>query len=271
VIQFLIGIWALGLSYLPTLAADPLTGTDQAGPSPMRFEWHMEGPPDQCGKACRTWVSAVGVITPETAHDFEQFVEDNGVQGATLVLDSEGGSVVAALAFGRAIRRFDMTTTVGKTVVLASHDGTPRAKLSPNASCESMCVFLLLGGAHRYVPPEARVLVHMIWPGNRREGAREASYTADELGLVQHDIGAIARYTVEMGGSIELLETALRIPPWKPMYALAAEEVHRMRLTNVESEEDISLIAAQVPWQATPAAASSKALPTVAQTRGGSH
>jgi len=245
VIQFLIGFWALGLSYMPTLAADPLTGTDQAAPSPMRFEWHMEGPPNQCGKACRTWVSAIGVITPETAHDFDQFAEDNDIQGATLVLDSEGGSVVAALALGRAIRRFDMTTTVGKTIVLSSDDDKPRAKLSPNASCESMCAFLLLGGARRYVPPEARVLVHMIWPGDRREHAREASYTAEELGLVQHDIGSIARYTVEMGGRIELLETALRVPPWKPMYALAAEEVQRMRLTNLDSEEDISLVAAQ--------------------------
>jgi hypothetical protein len=39
------------------------------------------------------------------------------------VLDSEGGSVLTALALGRAIRRFDMTTTVGKTIVLPSHDG----------------------------------------------------------------------------------------------------------------------------------------------------
>jgi hypothetical protein len=267
VIQFLIGIWALGLSYQPALAADPLTGTEQTAPSLMRFEWHTEAPPDQCGPTCHTWVSATGVITPETAHDFDQFAEDNHLQGATLALDSEGGSVVAALALGRAIRRFDMTTTVGKTIVLASDNGTPRAKLSPSASCESMCAFLLLGGARRYVPPEARVLVHMIWPGNRRESAREASYTADELGLVQHDIGAIARYTVEMGGSIELLETALRIPPWKPMYALAPDEVHRMRLTNLESEGDMFLITAQAPWQATPAAAGSKALPTVAQSR----
>jgi hypothetical protein len=262
VIRFFIGLLALGSSCLPALAADPVTVTDDANPAPMRFEWRMEGPAERCGKVCRTWISAVGIITEHTARDFGVFAKDNNVQGATLVLDSEGGSVLTALALGRAIRRFDMTTTVGKTIVLPSDDGKARAKLSPDASCESMCAFLLLGGTHRYVPPEARVLVHMIWVRDKSKRAHEASYTAEELGLVQRDIGSIARYTVEMGGGIELLETALRVPPWKPMYALAADEVRRMRLTTMDrlSEEDIPPIAAQAPWQVTPAIANSNSL-----------
>jgi hypothetical protein len=125
-----------------------------------------------------------------------------------------------------------------------------------------MCAFLLLGGTRRYVPPEARVLVHMIWLRDKSKRAQEAIYTAEELGLVQRDIGSIARYTVEMGGGIELLETALRVPPWKPMYALAADEVHRMRLTTMDrlSEEDIPPIAAQAARQATQALANSNSL-----------
>ena len=238
----------------------------------MRFEWHMEGPAEACGKACRTWISAVGVITEDTAREFEGFAENNNVQGATLALDSEGGSVVAGLALGRAIRRLDMTTTVGKTIALPSDDGKARARLSPDTSCESMCAFLLLGGTRRYVPPQARVLVHMIWLGDKRDHAREASYTAEELGLVQQDIGSIARYTVEMGGGIELLETALRVPPWEPMYALTADEVHRMRLTTQESlsGEDIAPVVAQAPRQAAPAPANANALATVTRTLGGS-
>ena len=38
--------------------------------------------------------------------------------GARLVLDSEGGSVLSAMALGRAIRNFEMTTTVGRTTLL---------------------------------------------------------------------------------------------------------------------------------------------------------
>jgi hypothetical protein len=265
-IRFLIGILALGSSCLPAFA-EP----EEAGVPSMRFEWHMEGPADRCGMACRVWISAVGLITEDTARDFDVFAKDNNVRGATLVLDSPGGAVQAALELGRAIRGFDMMTTVGKTIVLTSDDGVPRAELSPDASCQSMCAFLLLGGARRYVPPEAHVLVHMIWLGDRAERAQEASYTARELGIVQRDIGRIARYTVEMGGGIELLETALRVPPWEPLYALAPDEIHRLRLTTLDrlSDQDIGPVAARPAPRATPAFAPSDALATVAATRGG--
>jgi hypothetical protein len=196
----------------------------------MRFEWHIEGPAERCREVCRSWISAVGIITERTASEFEEFATRTKIQGATLVLDSEGGSVRGALALGRAIRRFDMTTTVGRTIVLPSHDAT----LSPDAACQSMCAFLLLGGVHRYVPPEARVLVHMIWLEDKSSQARDVSYTAEELGTVQRDIGSIARYIVEMGGAVELLDTALRIPPWKPLYALSTDEVRSMRLATTD-------------------------------------
>jgi len=151
------------------------------------------------------------------------------------VLDSEGGSVLSALALGRAIRKFDMTTTVGRTMLLpASGSETQRATISNDASCESMCAFLLLAGTRRYVPSEARVLVHQIWLGAKSKRAREVSYTAEELQLVQRDIGRLARYTAEMGGSIDLIETALRVPPWEPMHRLTVDELRRMRVTTVD-------------------------------------
>jgi hypothetical protein len=204
-------------------------------PSPMRFEWRTEGPAEQCGAHCRTWISATGVIAEETARNFEAFARANDVRGARLVLDSEGGSVLSALALGRAIRKFDMTTTVGRTVLLpAVGSEAPRATISNSASCESMCAFLLLAGTRRYVPMEARVLVHQIWLGAKSKRAREVSYTADELQLVQRDIGRLTRYTAEMGGSMELIETALRVPPWEPMHRLSADELRRMQVMTVD-------------------------------------
>jgi hypothetical protein len=238
---------------------------DDAKPSTMRFEWRTEGPAENCGRFCRTWVSATGVVTDGTARDFEAFARDNNdVRGATLVLDSEGGSVLAAMALGRALRRLDMTTTVGKTSLLPATDASaPRATLSPKAQCESMCAFILLGGARRYVPPEARVLVHQIWLGSKAKRALESTYSAEELGLVQRDVGSLARYTVEMGGGIELIETALRIPPWEPMYALSGDEIRRMRLTTLERLFDDEVPTASVP------AAKSNAMTTAAQAQRG--
>jgi hypothetical protein len=234
-LRYLVGLFALACGCLAAFAAERPAARSDNKPVPMRFEWRTEGPRDQCSSDCRTWVSAVGAITENTAREFEQFAKGGDVRGATLVLDSEGGSVHAALALGRAIRRYEMTTTIGKVEPLPTlEDGKARANLSPKASCESMCAFILLGGVRRYVPPEAQVLVHQIWLGSKSKRALESTYSAEELELVQRDIGKLARYTVEMGGGIELLETALRVPPWQPMYSLTYDEVRRMRLTTVE-------------------------------------
>ncbi len=223
----------------------PSTARDDKPPS-MRFEWRIEGPAEQCGAHCRTWISATGVITEDTARAFEAFARSNSnVRGARLVLDSEGGSVLSAMALGRAIRNFEMTTTVGRTNLLPSdgNDGSNmrRATISANASCESMCAFILLAGTRRYVPNEARVLVHQIWLGAKSKRAREASYTADELQLVQRDVGRLVRYTAEMGGSMELIETALRVPPWEPMHRLNTDELRRMKITTIDHlfEQDV--------------------------------
>jgi hypothetical protein len=219
---------------LSALAASP-TPVDNAGSAPMRFAWHREGPADVCGANCRVWISAVGYITADTPREFEALAKDPGVRGAVLVLDSDGGSVLGTLALGRAIRSFDMITTIGRSVALpATKGGDARATLSPEGNCESMCAFLLLAGTRRYVPPQAQVLVHQIWLGKKRKQALELSYTAEELNIVQRDIGRLAQYTIEMGGGGELLETALRIPPWEPLYRLSADELTRMRLNTVD-------------------------------------
>ena len=83
-----------------------------------------------------------------------------------------------------------------------------------------MCAFVLLGGVERTVPPEARVMVHQIWLGDRRDDPTAASYSAEDLVLVQRDIGKLAQYTVDMGASVEVLDLALRIPPWEPMHLM---------------------------------------------------
>jgi hypothetical protein len=215
----------------------------------MRFEWRSEAPAGVCGKSCRTWISAIGPIAERTPRDFAAFARNKDLRGAVLVLDSEGGSVVDTMEFGRTLRRLEITTAVGRTIT-SSADG--RYSISTAASCESMCGFVLLGGLRRYVPPEARVLVHQIWLARKRKRAETASYGAEELVLVERDIGSLARYTIEMGGDIELLETALRVPPWEPLYRLSRDEIRRMNLSNIDrlfdnETRDVAVTAASLP------------------------
>lgn len=229
------GAFALACGVTQAFPAPP-TPADESGSGPMRFEWRREGPAEACGANCRVWISAVGYITADTPREFEAFAKDPNARGAVLVLDSDGGSVLGTLALGRSIRNLGMVTTIGKTATLPpTGDSDRRAKLSPNGNCESMCAFLLLAGASRYVPPEAHVLVHQIWLGKKRKQALESNYSAEELNVVQRDIGRLAQYTIEMGGSGDLLETALRIPPWEPLYRLSPDELQRMKLNTVDA------------------------------------
>jgi hypothetical protein len=173
-------------------------------------------------------------VTSDTPLEFEAFARSNDVRGAILVLDSDGGSVLGTMALGRMIRSFDMVTTVGRTRTLSPAGDSGRyAALAPDSQCESMCAFLLLAGTRRYVPPQAQVLVHQIWLGKKRKTALESTYSAEELNVVQRDIGRLAQYTIEMGGDIELLERALQVPPWEPLHLLSAAEIDRMRLSTV--------------------------------------
>jgi hypothetical protein len=218
----------------------------------MRFKWR-EGPAQTCGTNCRVWISAVGYITDDTPRDFGIFAKaDPNVRGAVLVLNSEGGSVLGTLALGRTIRSLGMITTIGRTMALPpAGNGDRRATLSPDGTCESMCAFLLLAGARRYVPPEARVLVHQIWLGKKRKQALESNYSAEELNILQRDIGRLVQYTIEMGGSGELLETALRVPPWEPLYRLSADELRRMKLTTADALLERDLVGSAPPNSTT--------------------
>jgi hypothetical protein len=235
----------------PSAAATTGAPGDARG-VPMTFEWRREGPADVCGSKCRTWISAVGTITANTPRHFEGFARENDVRGAVLVLDSGGGSVLGTLELGRIVRRLDMGTTVGRTTLMPAKDGEVRATLSPKADCESMCAFLLLAGTRRYVPPEANVLVHQIWLGDRRDDATAGSYSAEDIMVIQRDIGRLVLYTAEMGGGADLVEIALRIPPWERLRPLTAAELTRAKLQTAPS---VFASAAPEPVASPPAAA----------------
>jgi hypothetical protein len=219
---------------------------------PMHFELRRQGPAEACGSKCALWIAASGAITADTPRDFDNFAQGLDLSGATVVLNSDGGSVHGAIALGRNFRRLKLDTTVGRVIDLAgAEQNNPRASFSPQADCESMCAFVMLGGVQRSVPAEARVMVHQIWLGDRRDDPTAATYSAEDLVLVQRDIGRLAKYTVDMGGSIELLDLALRIPPWEPMHVLTTAET---RQTLVATEAPVVAAAGATVAAAPPAA-----------------
>jgi len=230
VLSIAFGVVALGIPAQEARSIDRLAKrpTDTL---PMNFIVRYETTTESCGAECRLLVVATGMITAETPRQFALFAKANDLTRATVVLNSEGGSVDGAIALGRAIRQFGLDTTVGRVIDLKEQQqDNSRAELSSDAECNSMCAFVLIAGLHRSVLPQARVMVHGIWLGDRRKDAQSASYSAGDLALVQRDIGRLVQYTSEMDGSMELLELALRIPPWEPMHRLTGPEVRSLRI-----------------------------------------
>ncbi len=227
---------ALGLAFSGSAAGldkhDSTKANLEARKQPMRFSWIA------CEPRCGNWITAVGLVTGETLKTFNDFAAGRDLAGATVVLDSGGGSVNDAIALGRRWRELGLRTTVGTSAVVTTVAGD-RAAVLPEAYCESMCVFVLLSGKTRYVPERAHVRVHQIWMGDRADNARAASYTAEDLTTVERDIGRLAKYTFEMGGSGDLLYLALNIPPWEALYELSPSELRSTNLVTTDSIADV--------------------------------
>jgi hypothetical protein len=202
---------------------------------PMRFSWVA------CQPNCRGWVSAVGIVTADSPQDFEEFARGRQLGGATIVLDSSGGSVNDSITLGRRWRNLGALTTVGISAQTRNPQGD-RASVAPEAYCESMCVFLLLSGKTRYVPEAAHVRVHQIWMGDRADDAKAASYTAQDLMIVERDIGRLAKFTFEMGGAGDLLSLSLSVPPWEDLHELSRAE---LRLTNLVTTDAVAEVLPQ--------------------------
>ena len=58
---------------------------------------------------------------------------------------------------------------------------------------------------------------------------------------IQREVGQIARYIIDMGGDIELFETAMRVPPWERLRTLTVEELIRMRLHTADSAFSVAI------------------------------
>ena len=213
---------------IAALCAAAVAGTDlEERKLPMRFAWVA------CQSHCHGWINAVGIVTADTPKDFDEFARGRDLSGATVVLDSSGGSVNDAIALGRRWRNIGLMTTVGTSV--ATHTGSgDRVSVLPVANCESMCVFLLLSGKVRYVPEGAHVRVHQIWMGDRADDPKAASYTAQDMMIVERDIGRLAKFTFDMGGTGDLLSLALNVPPWEELHELSPTELRQSNLITTD-------------------------------------
>src|ERR1700681_739177 len=141
----------------------------------------------------------------------------------------------------RAAGRFEISVWQPRSAPASTPAGAQgdRVSVAPEAYCESMCVFLLLSGKTRYVPDGAHVRVHQIWMGDRADDAKDASYSAQDLMIVERDIGRLAKYTFDMGGAGDLLSLALNVPPWEDLHELSPAELRLTRLVTTDAVAEV--------------------------------
>src|ERR1700690_1186595 len=86
-------------------------------------------------------------------------------------------------------------------------------------------------------PDPAHRRGHQIGTAPRADRSQPASYTAQDLTIVERDVGRLAKYTFDMGGAGDLLAISLSVPPWEELHELSPAE---LRLTNLVTTDRLA-------------------------------
>jgi hypothetical protein len=194
-----------------------------ASAEPMRFEKRWSG--GNC-IGCE-WTSAEGEITDETPEAFRAYLRENGV-GYSLSLDSPGGNLGAAIALGRLFREEGIRTSVGRSAPMP--DMPQYDQLIDGGTCESACVFALIGGTSRQAD-SGELGVHQFHSPDGQNIPTAAT---------QQIMGQLVLYLIEMGISAELLTLASRIPG-NQMHYLTEAELARLGISTASSRTPVRL------------------------------
>jgi hypothetical protein len=125
-----------------------------------------------CKPTCPEWISAEGLVAKDSVIALRTLLDRTGGKPIPIVLNSAGGDVFAAMAFGRLIREKNLSVLVAKTEFkpcgtdngsCRSHDDYMTGSLLENAGqCEAVCALILSGGSRRFAVNGASVIVNEL-------------------------------------------------------------------------------------------------------------
>jgi len=204
-------------------------GTPQAASAAeMAFRLVPLGTTNFCGRSCVEIIAAEGEITDQTPEQFLAFASANvGAAQArnVLFLDSPGGNVVGALRLGRLLRKLGTAVVIAR--VIPGDGGQPGGIAA--ARCMSACVYALMGGKKRVVPPESQVGIHRMF---RNELERDPAARVSSMRTIfapDSMVDALSRYSGSMGISPQLVAAAEQISP-TTVHIVTPSEMIRWRL-----------------------------------------
>ncbi|MES0179019.1 hypothetical protein NKJ86_10525 [Mesorhizobium sp. M0025] len=161
----------------------------------MKFVWGYSG--GNCND-CEFMV-AEGTIEDDSVDDFRK------LGGPGLVyLNSEGGSLMGALALGNEFRKQGIRTIVGAAVPRS--DNPDVQDVSGEGVCLSACTYAFLGGVERTVPAGAKYGIHSFT--SEAKPGSDASFSAADITNAQILTGILLEYTQRMGADPILVKMA---------------------------------------------------------------
>ena len=220
---------------------------------PMVF-YQAKGEPDSCGPGCNEWIAAEGQIDERSMQRLRALLSLTGKRKLPIYFHSTGGVGTTATEIGRLLRAREMTAGVYQTIPVGCAGASEQtcralkqsgqvlpAALRNIAGCHSACVFALIGGKVRQVPPGAQLGIHSVklvveWGHARKAGYSErqiASYRTTRLAQIN---AQFRRYVQEMGVDVRLFDLSLQVPH-ESIHYLSRDEIVRFGVDSRESQE----------------------------------
>lgn len=146
------------------------------------------------GSAATCFVLFEGPIEKGLTERFEAYVEEEGVEGARLILNSPGGNLAEALKLGRLLRDWEWTTHVGSSEgwfrnLDGSLDMHGADDYPQGGRCESACAYAFMGGVNRIMGKGSLLGFHRFQaPGKVIDGDSAQAIS-----------GQLISYILEMG------------------------------------------------------------------------
>ncbi len=206
------------------LLAGPRAAMAQNSPMSFRLA-SIEG--RGCAARCPRVIVAEGAIgedTPQAFVGFLRSVADSPGLRDVVVINSPGGRVVASMRLGAALRK------LGAAVIVARFADDGGRDFAMAGQCMSACVYALMGGVKRVVPPESRIGIHRmssqeVGSQGRSRRPDRASYASDDM------VNALANYAAQMGVNPTVIRVAERIAP-EEIHIVSPAELQRWRLAS---------------------------------------
>jgi hypothetical protein len=181
----------------------------------------------RCSGPCPRVIAAEGEIVEDTPGSFLSFIQQNAGSGdlhSIVLLNSPGGKVGASMEFGSVLRRLGTAVIVARPAADTEASGDLLA-----GRCYSACVYALMGGRKRVIPPLSSVGVHRMFnyvlspdPAGG-EPLRKRNYDDGNMRA------RLLRYSNRMGISNDLINYAERTSP-DQLHVLSRAEIARWRL-----------------------------------------